>query len=117
FREILSLNGWGETPSSPNFLPLEVRARPSLRPPFMVRMHAQKRKEASLGPFPSPWSSFSNSSSIGRLDFQDAHEDDPVPGRRAGPNLNSELSTDRSAEVRFGRAFFVRSEHHVGQEF
>ncbi len=29
---------WGETPSSPNFYPLEIRARRSLAPPFMVPM-------------------------------------------------------------------------------
>src|SRR5256885_15006281 len=74
----------------------------------MVRMHAQKRKEASLGPFPSPWSSFSNSFSIGRLDFQDAHEDDSSSWSASRSELNTELSTDRSAEVQFGSSLFVR---------
>ncbi|PYK99014.1 MAG: hypothetical protein DME19_10240 [Verrucomicrobia bacterium] len=30
---------WGETPSSLNFHPLEIRARRSLAPPFMVPTH------------------------------------------------------------------------------
>ncbi len=37
---------WGETPSSPNFYLLEIRARRSLAPPCMVPMRAQSRKDA-----------------------------------------------------------------------
>src|SRR5437016_14317660 len=37
----LSMNRVGRTPSSPDFYPLEVRARRSLAPPFMTPMQCQ----------------------------------------------------------------------------
>jgi len=44
---VVQLGGWGETPSSPDFYPLEVRARWSLAPP-KTQMAPQPRVRCGM---------------------------------------------------------------------